>query len=300
MGLVSPAPAICDISRATLYVTGCGAAQAALWRASAPTQPGAHRVGVPGTAAHDRAAYCTRPDAYAGRGMAPLARRRSARSGPGRRARTWVPAGSSSSPVSSVPSVAPTEYTSVARLSAHGLPSRILASGAAKPSVPLRARPPHMGEAPPAAAQREAPRAASGSRAPTRRGAAAAAPLRQQVRPTALGHAVHRTACGRGSTDRPFERTAQAIPRTRHACELPRRPRQQPDPSSQLAVLQESRRCAESLRLAPCCTRARWCQGTGASQATRRRALRKPGKPSSAGSPGGRRATRRRQPEQAG
>ncbi len=108
--------------------------QAALWRASAPARPGAHRVGGPSTAAHDRAAYCTRPDAHAGRGLAPLARRRSARSGPGRRARTWVPAGSSSSPVSSVPSVAPTEYTTVARLSTRGAS---LTSEAARATVEL-------------------------------------------------------------------------------------------------------------------------------------------------------------------
>jgi len=72
-------------------------------------RPGAHCIGGPSTAAHDRAAYCTRPDAHAERGLAPLARRRSARSGPGRRARTKRPAGGSKRPVRIVASVAPTE-----------------------------------------------------------------------------------------------------------------------------------------------------------------------------------------------
>ncbi len=57
---------------------------------------------------------------------------------------------------------------------------------------------------------------------------------------------MHRIVHGRGAgTARP---TAQATPGIRHACELPQQPRQQPDPSSQVTVLQEDLRCAESLR----------------------------------------------------
>jgi len=57
---------------------------------------------------------------------------------------------------------------------------------------------------------------------------------------------VHRIVHGRGAGTACL--TAQATPGIQHACELLQQPRQQPDPSSQVTVLQEDLRCAESLR----------------------------------------------------